>query len=432
MEMVTTDRVTAGLSRPVVASDRRARVVPTAARDGRVEHARAAHLKMVEAILAGEGLPRVAELTANELAAPVVIIVPRLRVACRAPRGRDEVIRSSLGQLERYVSERIGGRRSLAPVGLVAETPIVCGNEVIGYVLLLRGSEPPPEFAGDYLHMAAAAAVSELAVQDAREAVVREMRGSLLEELRSCPDGDGQETVRRATRLGCDLANGAVALCVEPNDARPGQMMATIVSEYPGALAQRIEASTPGGTDRVYALLPAGNGGGAMATGVAGRKLASRLSRSGAVGLSSFHSDPADLGTAIREAELVLNVLRQSDGVPWFDFQDVRSGIYRLLFRMLASHAEEARSFYEETVGPIVRYDGEHHSDLVGTLDAYLEQNCNMNATAATIYAHRHTIAYRLDKVRALTGLDPTRAADREQLALGLKIHRIIARTARP
>ena len=50
------------------------------------------------------------------------------------------------------------------------------------------------------------------------------------------------------------------------------------------------------------------------------------------------------------------------------------------------------RSFYEDTVAPIVRYDDQYRTDLVGTLEAYLEQNCNMNATAAAIYAHRHTV----------------------------------------
>lgn len=39
------------------------------------------------------------------------------------------------------------------------------------------------------------------------------------------------------------------------------------------------------------------------------------------------------------------------------------------------------------------------------------EQNCNMNDTAAAAYAHRHTIAHRLDRVRELTGLDCARTA---------------------
>lgn len=35
-----------------------------------------------------------------------------------------------------------------------------------------------------------------------------------------------------------------------------------------------------------------------------------------------------------------------------------------------------------------------------------LLHNCNMNATASAIYAHRHTVAYRLDRVKELSGLD--------------------------
>ena len=47
--------------------------------------------------------------------------------------------------------------------------------------------------------------------------------------------------------------------------------------------------------------------------------------------------------------------------------------------------------------------------------------------TAAAIYAHRHTVAYRLDRVRELTGLDPLKSEDRERLGLGLKAGRVIA-----
>ena len=94
---------------------------------------------------------------------------------------------------------------------------------------------------------------------------------------------------------------------------------------------------------------------------------------------------------------------------------------------MLASHPEEVRSFYEDTVAPAVRYDDQYATDLVGTLEAYLDRNCNMNATAAAIYAHRHTVAYRLDRVKELTGLDPMQSEDRERLGLGLKAYRIIA-----
>ena len=47
-------------------------------------------------------------------------------------------------------------------------------------------------------------------------------------------------------------------------------------------------------------------------------------------------------------------------------------------------------------------------------------------STASAIYAHRHTIAYRLERIRDLTGFDPMRTEDRERLGLGLKAFRII------
>ena len=50
-----------------------------------------------------------------------------------------------------------------------------------------------------------------------------------------------------------------------------------------------------------------------------------------------------------------------------------------------------------------------------------------VDATASAIYAHRHTVAYRLERVRDLTGLDPMQSEDRERLGLGLKAYRIIA-----
>jgi DNA-binding PucR family transcriptional regulator len=199
-------------------------------------------------------------------------------------------------------------------------------------------------------------------------------------------------------------------------------VIATITGDEPGSLAEHLDG-------RVYAIMPGTGGDDAPDTTTArGRALATRLRRHGTVGISSFYSDPAELPRAIQEAELVLDVMRQ--GPPsggWDGAQDIGTGTYRLLFRVLASHPEEVRSFYEDTVAPIVRYDDQYRTDLVGTLESYLEQNCNMNATASVIYAHRHTVAYRLERVKELTGLDPMLSEDRERLGLGLKAYRIIA-----
>jgi sugar diacid utilization regulator len=303
------------------------------------------------------------------------------------------------------------------PGEVVAEVPIASGDERIGGVVLLRPGRPEPE-AVEFLHLAAVAALTEVAVEEAREEVEENVRGSFLESLRERPDGlDAQDVVRRAGRLGCDLSNGAAVLCAELTSERPRHVVALIASEYPGALAQLVDG-------RVYALLP---GTDQATTVAAARTLATRLQRHGVVALSSFYGEPAELGRAIQEAELVLEVLQRGDGLGGPIQEDIGTGTYRLLFRVLASHPEEVRSFYEDTVATIVRYDDQYRTDLVQTLEAYLEHNCNMNATASAIYAHRHTVAYRLERVKELTGLDPMQTEDRERLGLGLKAYRIIA-----
>jgi hypothetical protein len=101
-------------------------------------------------------------------------------------------------------------------------------------------------------------------------------------------------------------------------------------------------------------------------------------------------------------------------------------GTYRLLTRVLASYPEEVQMLYESTVAPLVGYDEQYQTDLVTTLQTYLANNCNMNATAGALFAHRHTIAYRLERVRELTGLDPGDSEDRERLGLGLKAYQMI------
>ena len=355
---------------------------------------RGAHLEMVGAVLAGDGLPRIAEIASEYVGATVTVVVPRL-----AP------LASRDARLERYVAERLEGADPDRPEEIVAEEPIESAGRQLGAVLMLGPGRPD---ASEYLHMAAVAAITEVAVAEARDETEQSLRGSLLEELLRRDDLDPADVVRRAARMGCDLSEGAVGLCADPGERSAGRLIAVISDERSDALAQAIGA-------RVYALLP-----GSLDDA---RRVATRLGRQAVVGVSSRYADPAELRRALEEAELVLDVTADGHAPE----EDIGGGTYRLLFRVLASHPEEVRSFYEDTVAPVVRYDEQYSTDLVGTLEAYLAENCNMNATASAIYAHRHTVAYRLERVRELTGLNPMASEDRERLGLGLKAYRIIA-----
>jgi DNA-binding PucR family transcriptional regulator len=76
-----------------------------------------------------------------------------------------------------------------------------------------------------------------------------------------------------------------------------------------------------------------------------------------------------------------------------------------------------------------VAHDRGYRTDLLATVETYLANDCNMNATARVLFAHRHTIAHRLSRVKELTGLDAAIGEDRERLGLGIKAYRLIAPT---
>jgi len=50
--------------------------------------------------------------------------------------------------------------------------------------------------------------------------------------------------------------------------------------------------------------------------------------------------------------------------------------------------------------------------ELRETLTAFFEEDCSIVATSARLFIHRNTLNYRLDKITALTGLDPKRFDD--------------------
>ena len=289
------------------------------------------------------------------------------------------------------------------------------------------GTDEVARLASEALGARAAAATAR-ALEAVKRETERNLRGSFLEELRSRDDLTGEEIVRRAWSLGSNLARGAVILCAELTVDRPRLVLAIIAEEHPGALAEELPSVGLEPRPRVYAALPVADGGAEQCLAHAA-KLAARIERFGPVGVSSFHCDPAELGRGVRESELMLEVAQRS-GSPVS--AELRHGTYKLLVRLLASHPEELREFYSSTIAAMVAYDEQNRTDLVRTLHAYLNSNCNMNVTAATIFAHRHTIASRLERIRELTGLDPTSFEDRERLGLGLKVHRLLAPSSRP
>ena len=103
-----------------------------------------------------------------------------------------------------------------------------------------------------------------------------------------------------------------------------------------------------------------------------------------------------------------------------------QTGAYRLLLSAMADNPEELRRFYAETVEPLVLYDEQYETDLMLTVETFLEADGNVAGTAQRLFTHRHTVRYRLERVRDLCGHDVGSSDGREKLSLGLKAMRVL------
>jgi DNA-binding PucR family transcriptional regulator len=141
------------------------------------------------------------------------------------------------------------------------------------------------------------------------------------------------------------------------------------------------------------------------------------------IGGSRRAADPVDLYRSGNEARLALNV-GEAEGRALLAFED--TGAYRLLLPAMSEDPRELERFYGETIEPLAAYDDQYETELVATVEAYLDHDGNVAATAKHLFTHRHTIRYRLERVRELCGHDVSATEGREKLGLGLKAMRVL------
>lgn len=87
---------------------------------------------------------------------------------------------------------------------------------------------------------------------------------------------------------------------------------------------------------------------------------------------------------------------------PIIYFEDM--GIYKIMFSIEDKQILE--DIYLKTLEPLVTYDSKHHSELEKTLYYYLVFDGSLQAMAKSLYMHRNTINYRMNKIKELLDCD--------------------------
>jgi PucR family transcriptional regulator, purine catabolism regulatory protein len=379
-----------------------------------------------EAVESGAGLPAVARAAGRALAASVIVLdaaASVLAVACESSEDERAVMAGERG------AQRVELRVAELPVGQLRFRP--------------HGAPPQPALLRLVANLLALEVDRAKAPARATEAAV----GDFLEDMLARRITDRENIVARASELGSDLSGGAGVIVVRarPHQPEEGDWRARVLTVVErgaravertslAALAETgwtrhrngpNDEAGPQAERELVVVAPAADGAGARRVAVAVlRELEAALPEFTLVVARSRHAgDPADLHRAGAEALLAANVA-EARGLAELSFEE--TGAYRLLLPAMSEDPTELEGFFDETVAPLVAYDEQYETELVRTLETFLDADGNVAGAAERLFTHRHTVRYRLERVRELTGLDVGSTDGRERLSLGLKAMRVL------
>ncbi len=384
---------------------------------------------VTEAVESGAGLPEVVRAAAKALDASLAVADAwgaTLAVAARSPAEERALLSQGKG---------------------VSSTPLRVGDTVVGTLHMratgatgedgdLAAGEPSEQMKRLLVTMIASEVERVRAPERASELAASEfLRAILQRELT-----DREELLARAKELSLDLQEGAsmiVARAVPqaPTDegwrarvrAVAERGARAVVSRSIAALSEREGAGVGA---EVLLLVPSGDETTAAraAEAVLREMEAGLAGYTFALGRSRIAAEPGELPRAAGEALLAANVAQGGSDGAALAFE--QTGAYRLLLSAMTENPAELQRFYAETVEPLLAYDEQYETELVRTLATFLEADGNVAGTAQRLFTHRHTIYYRLERVRELSGLDVSSSDGREKLSLGLKAMRVLGISA--
>ena len=368
---------------------------------------------ITDAVESGAGLPEIVRAAARALDASLVLTDRAgavLAVAARSPADERSLLDDAAGV------ESIELRVADAPVGTLR--------------MRARG-----EASAALVELVTTLIASEVERLRAPERASEQALAGFLHALLDRDISGREDILGRAGELGIDLVEGASIVV-----ARAHSLVATedgwrqrvlgvadrgARAVLPGAAAVLTARADAVGAEVVLLLPGADDATAARAADAVLRELQSALpGHTFAIGRSRPAPDPVDLHRAGAEALLAANVVEGDADRPVLAFEE--SGAYRLLLSAMSEDPAELQRFYAETVEPLVAYDEQYETGLVQTVEAFLEADGNVAGTAQRLFTHRHTIRYRLERVKELSGLDVGSTDGREKLSLGLKAMRVL------
>lgn len=98
-------------------------------------------------------------------------------------------------------------------------------------------------------------------------------------------------------------------------------------------------------------------------------------------------------------------------------------GVYKLLFGV--ENKAILRSYIDDTLGNLIKYDSLNSTDYENTLQVYLECNGSVQVTAERLNVHRNTVNYKMKVIREILGIEMN-DEDRMNILLAFRAQEIL------
>jgi purine catabolism regulator len=383
------------------------------------------HARLERLVLAERGLGEILRAIAEAVRGSALLIDDRGEELARHPRERGIGAAAARSIRSQVAKRAAAGRRGpFVPeqgplAGRAVAVPIpVGGSGAHRWLVAARSSGQ----VGDLERLLARQAAMVVGLELMRERVVREterrLAGDVLAEAlggRLTPD----ELRTRLRPFG--LSDSAAVLVFDtedPDTAEPRLDAAVAAAGIPGLVAITTAAGRPllcavvdpGDSDPIEIAREARE-----ALAGAGTRVRAAVSRTARI---------ESLRRSFHEARCALEATSLANGSAPEVASHRDLGAFTLL---LSLHDDDAlRAYADSILSPIEDGEGEYGSELLRSLEAYIEQNGQWERAARELYCHRHTLRYRIRRVEELTGRDLSRAHDRIELWLALRARELV------
>ncbi len=98
-------------------------------------------------------------------------------------------------------------------------------------------------------------------------------------------------------------------------------------------------------------------------------------------------------------------------------------GVYRYLYKI--ARMDDLRDMYQDQVARIATYDRRKGTDLLDTLETYLECAGNLTKTSNRLFVHRNTLIQRLERLQSLCDIDLQDRSNWLTLQVAIKVFKL-------